>query len=366
MIQLGRLSGLVTIADSGLTGTDRATVNGTNANQRFTVSNNVTNGAAQTGGFVNTESFGQRVNYTQSLEALTVRGQAGSDFFKVQPSQTAAITIDGGPIAKGDLDSLQFDSFGLPVTRTGSTLQASGGRPKAFLPVQVQNIDITPPTATVKALPAITTTKVITLTIAISDGSVVSGQPVSGVATYDVYVSVDSGPWARFATKIPASQTQVKFLASSNHKYAFRAVATDAAGNVETEPATPVAEATTRTQDVDSPITRVTAVTPNTKTGLFEVGITGSDAGGSGLHYIKVYVSVDGGAVREISGSPITLKPNTDPTKPYTGSLTYNGIRDGVDHSYRFYTLGTDYQGNVEVTGEAPKGILVHQKFSRK
>jgi len=360
IVQLGRLAAPVTINDSGRSGTDSATVNGTDGKDLFTVANKAANGAAQTGGYVRIEPSGQAVNYGPSLEALLVQGQKGSDVFQVQPSQTANITIDGGPVATGDLDILKFNSFGLPVTRSGSTLLTSGGRPNNFLPVQIRNIDITPPTATVNPLPAVSTTKTIALTVTLSDHTDVADQPATGVASYDVYVSIDSGAWTRFAQKVPATQTQVNFAATSNHRYAFRAIATDVAGNIEIEGTAPLAEATTQTFDLDAPKTQVTSVTPNSRAGTLSVAVSATDTGGAGLQEVRVFVAIDGGSGQQIGGSPIKVT-NTSPAATFRTSLTYTGIRDGKEHAYRFYTIGVDAQGNTEAEPGPTAGVTIRQ-----
>lgn len=362
-IQLGTLAAPVTINDSGRLGTDSATVNGTDANELFTVANTNANGASQTGGYARTAASGQAVNYGASLENLTVQGQRGSDTFQVQPSQTTNITIDGGPsIGAGDLDVLKFNSFGLPVARSGSTLLTSGGHPSNFLPVQTRNIDITPPTATVNPLPAISTSKTITLTVTLSDKADTANQPATGVATYDVYVSIDGGAWTRFAQKIPASQTQVNFVATSNHRYAFRAVATDFAGNVEIEGTGPLAEATTQTPDFDAPQSQVTSVTAAARGGTFNVAVSATDTGGAGLQELRVFVAIDGGAAQQITGSPIKITSSSPPST-YRTSLSYAGIRDGKQHTYRFFTIAVDAQGNTEAAPAPTAGVTVQQTF---
>jgi hypothetical protein len=363
-IQFGRLSQPIRIRDTGVGGSDRATVIGTDVAESFMVSNNVPNGRSpQTGGFV-TSPVGQQVDYSQTLETLTVNGRGGSDVFQVQPSQTAALTIDGGSTATGVVDTLRFDSLGNPVTHTGSQLLTAGGRPHAFLPVLVKNIDMTPPIATVNRLAAISTSRTISLQITLADPSIIIGEPVSGVATYDLFVSVDSGVWTKAASQVPVTQRMIDFTAAAGHRYAFRAVATDRAGNVETEPSIPVAEATTTTSDFEPPVTSVTSVTTDPRTGIMQVNVTGRDSGGSGLREIRVLVSVDGESPVEIPGSPILEAP-ASPDQVYVASLPYQGIRDDIQHSYRFTTLGVDYKGNAERGRLTMSGITYHQTFPR-
>jgi hypothetical protein len=57
-------------------------------------------------------------------------------------------------------------------------------------------------------------------------------------------------------------------------------------------------------------------------------------------------VSVDGGAATQVVGSPIPAGTATGGV--HSGSVVYQGIRDGQSHRYRFYTRGVDARGNVE------------------
>jgi len=63
----------------------------------------------------------------------------------------------------------------------------------------------------------------------------------------------------------------------------------------------PTIEASTYVPDLTPPVIAVDGTTGanpssvDTGTGTFNLGITGSDAGGSGLAYIEAFVSVDGG-----------------------------------------------------------------------
>jgi hypothetical protein len=80
VVQLGGMGvGNVRIADSGTTDGDRATVYGTNEDDTLTVYNNPPNGEEQTGGFVRLDAGNRTVDYTGTLEFLTVLGLDGDD-----------------------------------------------------------------------------------------------------------------------------------------------------------------------------------------------------------------------------------------------------------------------------------------------
>ncbi len=163
IVWLGRLNGgadAVSIEDSGSTGGDTAIIHGTDADETFTVHNNVPNGTdPQTGGFVQLDSPSETVNYTQTLNFLTVNGGDGADLFEVQPSQTAEITIDGGSpsfgLGPGDVpgpdpnnpnpgDILDFDPMGNFFTIVVNEIHTAGGDPDAFKPVRFLDIESVP------------------------------------------------------------------------------------------------------------------------------------------------------------------------------------------------------------------------------
>ena len=70
----------------------------------------------------------------------------------------------------------------------------------------------------------------------------------SGIATYDVFVSDDGGPFTLWQTA--TTDTQATFVGQSGHTYAFYSVATDNVGHVETAPATPDTSTLVETQVV--------------------------------------------------------------------------------------------------------------------
>lgn len=135
----GRLDGgndAVLIDDTG-GGTDRATVFGTEANEEFNVVNSP-DADGSSGGFAEVSApKAERVNYTGTLEFLTVRGENGTDTFNVQPSQATEITINGNNPGFGDAngpggdpngpgDVLEFDALGNAFAVVGKSLRTDG------------------------------------------------------------------------------------------------------------------------------------------------------------------------------------------------------------------------------------------------
>jgi len=220
--------------------------------------------------------------------------------------------------------------------------------------------DSTPPSAVIAPLPLSWSNDTIVLNVTLIDPAGALGEVVSGVASYDVFVAVDSGGWSLYAADMPASQTQVTYTAQSDHRYWFRAVAKDAAGNVESDLG--LAEANTRTLDFTPPTTSIVSSTTDDVTGQITLQFSGTDIGGSGLREFQVYVSVDGSTATAIVGSPIAAGASI--AGLHSGSVVYQGLRDGQSHSYRFYSVGVDGRANVELAPANNEDLLLTTTFS--
>jgi sugar lactone lactonase YvrE len=159
-----------------------------------------------------------------------------------------------------------------------------------------------------------------------------SGTPgfgATGIATYDVYSSVDGGPFTLYLHN--TEQTSNYFGGEDGLTYGFYSIATDNAGNVQPTPTS--AQATT-TVDATPPTSSVQSLPAFENTTAFPISWSGSDnAGGSGIASYSVYASDDGD----------TFTPFlTDTTET---SAIFNG-QDG--HSYSFFSIATDNVGNVQ------------------
>ncbi len=132
------------------------------------------------------------------------------------------------------------------------------------------------------------TSLVFPVSVTGSDG----GSPPSGVASYDIYASINGGAW-KFWINVPASSPTANYTGQSNTTYAFYSIAHDLAGNTEVKQ--PAIEASTYVPDLTPPVTTVDATTGtnpstlNTTTGTFTLNITGSDPGGGLITYFEVY-----------------------------------------------------------------------------
>jgi hypothetical protein len=116
-------------------------------------------------------------------------------------------------------------------------------------PQVVNTIDNTVPTSSVGPLPATTTTPSFTVSWSGSDGA------GSGIASFDVFVSDNGGPFQPFQTGTTA--TSATFTGQLGHTYAFFSLATSNVGLVQP---TPMAAQTT-TKVVSTPPTPTVVVT---------------------------------------------------------------------------------------------------------
>ena len=97
----------------------------------------------------------------------------------------------------------------------------------------------------------------------------------------------------------------------------------------------------------------------NSSTGRFALNVTGSDPGGGVVTYIDVFVSVDSGAYT-LAASPIPAGP-ADSTGIIHTTIPYQGLTDGAQHTYAFYSIGTDSAGNTQAAPVNPNLMLTEQ-----
>jgi RHS repeat-associated protein/uncharacterized repeat protein (TIGR01451 family) len=149
---------------------------------------------------------------------------------------------DGGP----------YSAVLTGTTSTSATLTVAPGHAYAFYSIATDNaghrqpapthdqaatlVDVLPPTSTVAPLPPFSPAG-FTVTWSGSDGA--AG---SGVASYDVFVSDNGGPFTAWQTA--TTHTSAPFTGQDGHTYAFYSVATDKAGNRQRTPTTAQAQTT--------------------------------------------------------------------------------------------------------------------------
>ncbi|MCX7399769.1 MAG: cadherin domain-containing protein [Planctomycetales bacterium] len=256
-------------------------------------------------------------------------------------TDNASFTIDGSTLktaAVFDYETKSSYSVRVQVTDQGGLTYD-----KIFT-ISVTDVqeDVTPPSSRVTALPATSTSASFTVAVTGTD----SGVGASGIADYDLYYSTGSS-FIKFAT-VTAATPSTTFTGAANTTYWFRSIARDAAGNVEVKTSS---DTYTRIGDVVPPSSQVTAA-PFVSSGLFNLQMAGSKLSGAIMTQFDVYVVVDSNAA-VLVGTASAVATST--AGQFTGSLTYQGLADGISHTYRFYSRGKDGSGNVEaapVTGD--------------
>jgi parallel beta-helix repeat protein len=178
----------------------------------------------------------------------------------------------------------------------------------------------------------------------------------SGIKQIEIYVSEDGAPLQLWTT-LPPEASQFIFHAESNHNYGFLSIASDWAGNRETKNGK--LEASIYVPDLNAPESQVVAVDSISAT--FNIDMSGSDTGTSGLRDFQVFVQVDSGPSHLLAIVPAGAA-NT--SEVYHATASYQAIADGNIHIYRFYTVGTDHAGNLEAApASALSDVVVSAAF---
>ena len=221
---------------------------------------------------------------------------------------------------------------------------------------QVRIPDATAPQSQVEMLPASALSLTFPINITGSDPNGPPEEAVAGISHYELFVSVDGGDFVSHAI-VPAEEATIDFTGESNRTYFFYSVAHDLAGNTETTPTT--SDTQISVADLDVPETSVSSATPIAG-GRFRVDLLGTDGGQSGLAFIDLYVSVDGGVAQLVR----SISPG-DPGSSgvYTAQVDYQGLTDGIQHVYRFFSVGRDGNGNIEPAPPRDHDVIRTETF---
>jgi len=275
------------------------------------------------------------------------------------PTQTIAL-LPGSPAINAGSNALAADAQGKALT----TDQRGIGFPRIVDgTVDIGAFEAPLPSSSVNALPKRGSS--LGFAVSVTGADALTASP-SGVTTFDIYSSTNGGSWTLWTT-VAASNPTAAFTGQSNNSYAFYSIAHDVAGYVEIK--SPLIEASTYLPDLTPPVTSVdgtTGANPSSvspSTGTFTLDVTGTDAGGSGLAYFQVWVSIDAHAPVEINAAIPAGVPDKSGT--YHATLLDQGLTDGATHQYRFYTTGIDGAGNVEAAHPYPSDVIFSQTFAQ-
>lgn len=294
-----------------------------------TIAENADSGT-EIGTLTTTDSSGQ-TSFTYTL----VSGDGDTD--------NALFTITGDKL----LSAAVFD-YEEAATRSirVQTADPSGNTYQEAVTISITNItDEEAPSSAINTLPTNAVSTTFSVTVAGTD----SGDPASGIASFDLYYST-GGDFTQFATVTPASPS-AEFSGNTNTKYWFRSLATDAAGNAESKNS---ADTYTIIGDIEPGTSEVTSVTEGA--GVLILDISGAKSEGRPLTTFDVYLSIDDGAVEKVA----SVNAVEVSTGVFSGAVNIQGIVDGASHKYDFYTRAVDASGNVEdAPGTADKSVTV-------
>lgn len=234
----------------------------------------------------------------------------------------------GNFVISGATSGNSYSFYSIATDTSGNTEQKS---PAAEATI---GVDTDAPSSAIGLLPQYST-GAIPLVVTVNDAG--GSLPL----TVDLLVSDNDGPFNVFASAAPAGTTVNFTNAVSGHSYAFQSIATDGAGNVERAKA---AADTTTFFDNTPPASGVFVDSPTSADLSFSVTWSGSDTEpGSHVSTYDVFVSDNGG--------DYTLFQHNSPA----GTAVFNGADN---HTYRFYSIATDFAGNVQPTPTGPQATV--------
>jgi hypothetical protein len=210
-------------------------------------------------------------------------------------------------------------------------------------------MDLTLPTShVINSLGTSQSSDTFSLSVTYNDPTGPASAPPSGVATLELFVSVNNGAFSLYQTMnitpVASGTATFTFAGRDRNMYAFHSIAIDAAGNTESKNSNTI-EASTSVPDLNPPVTHVLATSAYNDNGMFTLNWSGTDpdrnsgtpAGSIAL--VDIYVEVDGGSPTLISQVSAGT-PNAGGV--YGGTLTYAALADGAPHTYGFFTVGVD------------------------
>ena len=193
----------------------------------------------------------------------------------------------------------------------------------------LNTIDASGPTSQVLPLPATTTTTDFTLSWSGSDDA--GG---SGIATYDVFVSDNSGPFTPFQTG--TSATSATFSGSPGHTYGFYSMATDNVGHQQATPAAAQTTTTVQTQTETQQRTSLAVVSGSATYGGMATLTATLTAGGSPLASKTVTFTLNGASF-----------PNNTATTDSNGVATISNVSlSGLNASTYTSYVGASFAGD--------------------
>ena len=285
------------------------------------------------------------IDYTAADPGPGASGLAQVRLFVKGPADSGygLAATDSSPAGSGSFEFTATGgtgdySFYTIATDGAGNVEDAPGAPDSTTSVAGSS-DTTAPSA-VASSPEYASSNSFTIGYAASD----AGLGASGLAKVELY---GRPPGASNFTRIATDTTGAASgsfdytAGDGDGSYAFYAIATDNAGNVESAPAG--ADATTLV-DTNAPGSSATSQ-PYSTSSPVTVSYTAADAGtgASGLAKVELYA--------EGPGASDYAKVATDATPGASGTFSFTATQG--NGTYRFYTLATDSAGNVEAQPSA-------------
>ena len=260
--------------------------------------------------------------------------------------QDVTLTLDGGDLGTSSLTfspqgGNSYLISGLPgltgsdgeydlTFLTSSVLDVNGAAGSGSASISWL-MDTTAPTSqVVNSLAASQSSDTFSVPVTFTDPAGAGNAPASGVASVELFVSVNDGPFTLSQTMNLSSPEDsgtvtFTFVGQDRNTYAFHSIAIDAAGNIESK-STSAIEATTSVPDLHPPVTHVLASSPSYSwspfpssdfsgltassysNGIFTINWAGADPDqntgtpAGSIKLVDIYVEVDGSTTPTLVG----------------------------------------------------------------
>jgi len=194
-------------------------------------------------------------------------------------------------------------------------------------------VDTQAPTSSANALPVYATSFTFGITYTAQGG-----------AQYvELYFNKDEAGWIKYASAANPEgrwlSSPIAFTAPGEGYYKFYTIATDIAGNIESAPGLPNPYDAYTFVDQSAPISRVNILPGSQISPTFDIAYAASDMI-SGVQYVELYYNKDSsGWIKYVSAANAEGHWMSSP-------IAFTAPADGF---YEFYTVATDYAGNIEI-----------------